>query len=300
MKRFPILGVLLLIPAILLFGVVGCTSKSGDKDKGTGDKGVAADKGGDKGDKDKGAKAAIKGALEATVTGTVKIKGKAPEMMKITALSKHGDAKICAMGDEKDQTWIVGADGTVANVVVILAPPSNMKFKIDDELNKLIQKKTVELDQPYCQYEPHVAGVYGAVQKLKAKNSAAVNHNVKLPTPGNAGTVDKNLPPKANDGAVKDTGEIDLSDLNNETLLTAQCSVHPWMNAKIAVFKHPYFAVTDEKGKFSIQNVPVDAELTVYIWHESMGDSLKSKIEQKKMTFKKGDNSLGELEISAK
>ena len=33
------------------------------------------------------------------------------------------------------------------------------------------------------------------------------------------------------------------------------CDIHPWMSAWIFVFEHPYYAVTDEKGRFRIENV---------------------------------------------
>ena len=293
MKRIPVLGILLLIPALMLFGMVGCTTKDGGKDK-AGKDGVASDKGADKGgDKDKqGKKTPIATALDATVTGTVKLKGKAPEMPKIAAIAKHGDAKVCLMGDDKEQTWHVNNDGRVANVVIILGPPADKKFKIDDEVKKL-SKKTVYLDQPFCQYVPHVVGIYPDAQSLVAKNSAKLNHNTKIVAGGDAGTVDRML------AEGKETEAIKLTGLNNETLIEARCSIHGWMTAKIPVFSHPYFSVTNDKGEFKIENVPIDTELTVYMWHESMGD-LKSKVEQKKMSFKKGDNSLGELEIAGK
>jgi plastocyanin len=34
------------------------------------------------------------------------------------------------------------------------------------------------------------------------------------------------------------------------------CSIHPWMRAWVFVSPHPWFAVTDEKGRFSIERVP--------------------------------------------
>src|SRR5260370_26930750 len=34
------------------------------------------------------------------------------------------------------------------------------------------------------------------------------------------------------------------------------CSIHPWMRAWVFVVPHPWFAVTDEKVRFSIERVP--------------------------------------------
>ena len=35
-----------------------------------------------------------------------------------------------------------------------------------------------------------------------------------------------------------------------------KCNVHAWMNAYVGVLEHPYFAVTDASGRFSIPQLP--------------------------------------------
>jgi plastocyanin len=47
------------------------------------------------------------------------------------------------------------------------------------------------------------------------------------------------------------------------------CEIHSHMSAYIVVFSHRYFAVTDESGRYRIDNVP-RGEYTVFAWHESM------------------------------
>jgi plastocyanin len=49
------------------------------------------------------------------------------------------------------------------------------------------------------------------------------------------------------------------------------CQLHSHMNALIRVFDHPYFAVPDKDGRFSIANVPA-GEHQVVAWHERIGD----------------------------
>ncbi|MEX0820057.1 MAG: methylamine utilization protein, partial [Pirellulaceae bacterium] len=46
---------------------------------------------------------------------------------------------------------------------------------------------------------------------------------------------------------------------------------HPWMKASMMVCDHPYFAVTDADGSFSIPNVPAGVELEFRVWHEKAG-----------------------------
>jgi plastocyanin len=49
------------------------------------------------------------------------------------------------------------------------------------------------------------------------------------------------------------------------------CEIHSHMSAFILVFSHRYFAVTDEAGRYRIDNVP-PGEYTVFAWHESMNE----------------------------
>ena len=47
---------------------------------------------------------------------------------------------------------------------------------------------------------------------------------------------------------------------------------HPWTRAWLAVFDHPYFAVTGADGAYSITGVP-PGSYTLHVWHERTGDS---------------------------
>ena len=52
-------------------------------------------------------------------------------------------------------------------------------------------------------------------------------------------------------------------------VVDVRCARHPWMHSFIAVFNHPYFAVTDEKGAFAIDSLP-PGNYTMMVWHEGM------------------------------
>src|SRR5262249_22469361 len=113
-------------------------------------------------------------------------------------------------GDTKDQTWRVGPDKGVANVVVWLRAPKGQYFKIPDDMKEV--KEPAVLDQPFCAFEPHVLVVYpsffdGKTQKktgqvLKIVNSAPIPHNTNY-KPGEGYDTILNsggnplLPPKA-------------------------------------------------------------------------------------------------------
>jgi hypothetical protein len=51
-------------------------------------------------------------------------------------------------------------------------------------------------------------------------------------------------------------------------LVSLRCNGgHTWMNAEMFVVPHPYYAVTDENGKFELSDVP-PGEYQVVAWHE--------------------------------
>jgi hypothetical protein len=53
-------------------------------------------------------------------------------------------------------------------------------------------------------------------------------------------------------------------------LLKLACDTHAWMRGYIYVFDHPFFAVTDERGEFSIPDLP-PGRYVVRAWHEEAG-----------------------------
>ena len=63
----------------------------------------------------------------------------------------------------------------------------------------------------------------------------------------------------------------DATQNNTEAgIMKLVSDTHAWMLGFIHVFDHPYYAVTDEKGAFSIPNVPAGAYV-LKAWHEEAG-----------------------------
>jgi hypothetical protein len=52
------------------------------------------------------------------------------------------------------------------------------------------------------------------------------------------------------------------------------CDIHSHMNAFILVFSHPFFAVTDEVGRYRIDNVPPGA-YNLIAWNEGLASEPK-------------------------
>jgi hypothetical protein len=277
MRRFPWFGTALLLPALMLLVLTGCPGP-GKTDKG-GD-GAAKDNKGD----NKGAKVKLTGAPKGVIKGTVKFDGTPPAAEDEPAIKAHEAAKFCLSGggiNVKKQLWIIDANKGVANVVISLEPPEGKEYDITPALQEPFQKNPVVVDQPFCQFIPHVYAVYADIQEVVLKNSASVTHNVKISPPKYGTELNPTLTPNS-------TYKEKLKFKHENSPIPIACSIHGWMSAKLWTFKHPYFAVTKEDGSFEIANVPIDEDLVVYMWHESMNS--KTKIETRK--FKEGPTSL--------
>ncbi len=238
----------------------------------------------------------VAGKGTGTLKGRVSFVGALPEIKSEKArMEMQADKERCLMGDTNEQTWKISPDKGVQYVVVWLRPINQDKgayFKLTDAQKK--QTKTVTMDQPYCQFEPHVTAFNpdyfdGKKQEptgetFKIKNSAPMNHNTAWAGNDlfNKGT-NKIIPPK---------GELDVDakpgrrTKPGEDLLHIHCDLHKWMNAYAWVFDHPFYAVTDKDGNYEIKNVPTGVELEVVHWHDSFGDKPKAE----KQTLKDGEN----------
>jgi hypothetical protein len=184
-----------------------------------------------------------------TLEGIVKI-ARAPAPAAPLPVVKDG----AACGKQvPDETRVVGADRALANVVVSvrgLRPPG-----------PLAATKDAVLDQVGCRYVPHVqAATVGT--RLALLNSDAVFHNV------NANRLDGPRTVPAFNLAMPFKGGKLPATLKNPGVLKLRCDAgHTWMSAYVAVFDHPYFAVTDAQGRFRIADLPA-GEHTLELWHE--------------------------------
>ncbi len=123
-----------------------------------------------------------------------------------------------------------------------------------------VPAEPVVIDQQGCIYHPRVsAGVTG--QTLAITNSDPTLHNVHTKSEqGNGFNVGQPKAGMRHEHTLK--GE--------EVMLRVKCDVHPWMTGFVGVKKNPYFAVTREGGKFTIENVPAGT-YTVQAWQERLG-----------------------------
>jgi plastocyanin len=149
-----------------------------------------------------------------------------------------------------DEAVVLNSNGTLRNVMIYLkdAPPGDGGGP------------PVVLDQRDAHYIPHVICLQVG-QPLIVRNSDAHFHNVSI---GSAVNPPQNFP-------MADTGDHDPITFKAPEFFKINCNVHPWMDAEVGVFDHPYFAVTGDDGSFTIGNLP-PGQYTLVARHERYGD----------------------------
>jgi plastocyanin len=119
------------------------------------------------------------------------------------------------------------------------------------------------IEQKGCMYMPHVIAIR-ANQSLNVVNADATTHNIH-PSPNNNREMNQSQPPGV---------PLTLTFAREEIAIPVKCNIHPWMRSYIAVFKHPFFAVTGKDGSFEIPNLP-PGNYTITAWHEKLGTSFQ-------------------------
>jgi hypothetical protein len=190
------------------------------------------------------------------VTGSAKLDGKAPEPKPINMAAVADCAKLHA-DPVMDESIVADDKGALANVVVSITPAEGQA------LPGAAPDKPAVIDQQGCMYAPHVVAMMSG-QTLNIKNSDPFMHNIHSLSEVN---------PAFNQAQPnKDPKGMDVTNIKSPEYFHVKCDVHGWMSAYVAVFEHPYFAVTGEDGKFSFdaKQVP-DGEYTLTAWHETLG-----------------------------
>ncbi len=213
-------------------------------------------------------------------------------VLKVTNDQKHCEEK----GPLHDTNLVINPKnkGMKWVFVALAQDPENADkpLPVNPKL-KDAKKKPVVLDQPRCLFTPRAIAVEEG-QDVIAKNSSSVVHNIRW-----AG--DPTLNPGGN-VSIPAGQSFEIKNLQAQRLpLILQCSIHPWMQGRLAVYSHPYFAVTDENGNFAIK-LPPAGKYRLVVYQESIGwrDGAKGK-NGAEIDIKAGAaTDLGELKMGGK
>ena len=183
-----------------------------------------------------------------TLKGHVKYDGKPP---KKKTLRMDADPVCGAAHTDRvyNENFKMAEDGSMEEALIYIK---------DVSYSEGVPSEPTILDQKGCVYVPHVFGMI-AGQQLLIKNSDATLHNIhSLPK------INKEF----NFAMPKVVKEKKSTFSKSEPdPFYIKCDVHPWMKTWVLVSDHPYFAVTDAKGNFSIDGIPAGT-YEVVCWQE--------------------------------
>ena len=194
-----------------------------------------------------------------TITGTVTFDGKVPALKPLAMDAEPVCNKVHGGKPVPNEMLVLGNGNTMGNIMVWVSKglPAGKTWPAP--------KTPVVLEQKGCQYLPHVMGIMVG-QPYRILNSDGILHNIH--------TLPK-INPAFNRGQPATVKEMTTTFPKPETVFQIKCDVHPWMNAYMAVFTHPFFSATKTDGKFTISGLdPGTYEISA--WHEKLGTQTAS------------------------
>lgn len=183
------------------------------------------------------------------VAGTVRLAEKAPPAK---LLQPRGDHAVCGAEPRPSEALVVSASGGVRNAVVFVG---------HERIPGWRSPATFQIDQRRCAFVPHVS-IVPRGSTVEILNSDGILHNFhtvsRLNPPMNLGQPGKAKPLRVT--------------FEHPEVVQVKCDVHGegFMRAWIVVADHPYYALTDDEGRFRLPDVPPGPH-TLEVWHEVLG-----------------------------
>jgi hypothetical protein len=182
----------------------------------------------------------------------------------------------------RDESLIIGVDGGIANVVVWL---TSKDVPIPKPPSK--QLPPVTLRAVNGRLIPHVLAFWN-MRVLELVNDCGEPTHLKI-----EGTeVTRQL---VDDHKV----EIKFNSAMPRPLPVTS-NTHPWFRAHVLAMNHPYFAVTDDGGRFTIADLP-PGEWKFAMWHERHGYLRSEKFPSGRfeLGLHAGNHDIGEVKVDA-
>jgi len=217
-------------------------------------------------------------ATTGSVEGTVVLEGERPEQRSIKVAGCPTWEKMWADERPPDPAWTVHATGGLPNVFVWAAKGPHLGKDYSADLG---ETQVLSIIGHY--FHPRVFGV-------------TVDQEVKI------ANEDKSLftiPLSFADGSerlieVPGGRSHPFSFPVPEQALSIKPKRHSWLQAWAFVLEHPFHTVTDERGRFAIQDLPA-GDYTFHAWHETFGEvEFKAtvtggEVVSKNVSMKQGD-----------
>jgi len=222
------------------------------------------------------------------VSGKVAWDGEPPKPVLMDISGKTDDLKVCQC--KADETAKVSprlvvdpaGKGVRYTVITLEGVPGGKAKKFPE--------RVAVLNQIHCEFDPHIQWVE-LDQEVTIKNSDNTLHNVHA---------------RNDDG---DVFNISMPELNqvlkrkvkDPGILSLNCDAgHAWMSGYIFVMEHPYIAISDAQGNFTLDGVP-PRKYKLKFWHEGWQTTpVLDQKTQKPIAYKFSDPVTREVDVEVK
>lgn len=174
----------------------------------------------------------------------------------------------------RDSTVAVTRDQNVCgdSALVSVTAPNNVLVWIDGVTagKPLPEERRAAVSLEGCRFSPRVLGVVaGTTINVKSQDRMVLTSRFYR----------ENGPEPVAEIHTVDAGQVVPSEkiAARPGIVEIRTVQHPWQRGYIAVFDHPYFAVADASGRFTIEGLP-PGTYTVKAWHERMDRPVEQRV----------------------
>ena len=190
------------------------------------------------------------------ITGTLALQGEPRD--SVVPVAK--DPMVC--GDSATVHETISEGGSLANVLVWVDGIESGKPLPE------VRRETLTID--HCQFEPRIMAVV-AKSTINVFSRDHATHDISFYREGADEPIEKIR--------TVDVGQVVPSEkiASQPGIVEIRCKEHNFARGYVAVFDHPYFAVTDERGAFKIDGLP-PGTYTVKVWHERLSQPMSQRV----------------------
>lgn len=192
----------------------------------------------------------------ATVSGTITLDG--PPRQDVDPVTR--DQATC--GTSAPGAVITAGSNDLSNAVVWVADIKTGK--------PLPIERRTEVSSSDCQLDPRVQAVVKGTT-VNVFNDDKLLHRLVFVRAGTHDTL--TVMPFFNVGQVVPSERL----AKQAGIVEIRCTIHPWTHGYVLVFDHPYFAVTDTDGKFTIDSLP-PGTYRLMVWHEGLDKPIEKQL----------------------
>jgi plastocyanin len=184
----------------------------------------------------------------AEIQGRVILNGEAPAPKKVPITI---DQYVCGT-EQLEGDLVVSNAREIRNVVVWLETPPPGAPQDPPAA-------ATAMDQKDCVFVPRVV-IVAAAGTVDFLNSDRLLHNLHSVSKDNA-TFNRTQP----------KGRTIPITFSRPEIVRIDCDLHSWMRGWVVVAPHPFYALSDARGRFKLDNVPA-GQYTLRVWHERLGE----------------------------